>query len=156
MELFDGGPHKCKSRLVWMFLVFSLLGAALTTMDAYILQTFHILQNFKGCHKTNCIGRFWHKLVITSCSEVSYLWQPYFGKKEKWEKSCIATKHWPITKQIQFHTVLWLVICRIWKSCKIYSMIVAQIQKYVAPLQDFCWHIDYKTFVSHQVEVEKN
>jgi len=75
-------------------------------MDAYILQTFHILQNFKGYHETNFIGRFWHKLVIASCSEVSYLWQPYFGKKEKLEKKLLVTKHWPITRQIQYHTVL--------------------------------------------------
>ena len=55
-------------------------------MEAYILQTFHILQNFKGCQKTNWSGRFRHKLVIITCSEVSDLWQPFFWEERKIEK----------------------------------------------------------------------
>ena len=36
---------------------------------------------------------------------------PFLGKTESKKKRCIGTKNEPITKQFQFHPILWLVIC---------------------------------------------
>ena len=41
-----------------------MLGCIGITIEAYILQTFHILQNFKSYHKTICSGRFCINLLL--------------------------------------------------------------------------------------------
>ena len=94
------------------------------TIEAYILQTFHILQNFKSYHKTICSERFCINLLLLPVLKWVPCGSPFFWEEGKILKKLHLDQSQSRWVESSTTAVLWLAICRIWKSCKIYSTMV--------------------------------
>ena len=84
-----------KNQLVDKNLPF-LINDSACTIEAYILQTFHILQNFKSYHKTICSGRFCINLLLLPVLKWVPCGSPFLGRRKDIKKAASG----PITEQV--------------------------------------------------------